>query len=49
MMSTIFISPSKYIQGPGEISNIGKYTAELGKKALCVISKGGYTRQGTQI
>ena len=48
-MSTIFISPSKYIQGPGEINNIGKYTAWLGKKALCVISQGGYTRQGTQI
>ena len=33
----------------GDVSNIGKYPAELGKKALCVISKGGYTRQGTQI
>lgn len=48
-MSAVFISPSKYIQGPGEMDNIGAYTAKLGKKALCVISKGGYARQGSQI
>lgn len=48
-MSIVFISPSKYIQGSGEMDNIGAYTAKLGKKALCVISKGGYARQGSQI
>lgn len=48
-MSIVFISPSKYIQGSGEMDNIGAYTAKLGKKALCVISKGGYARQGAQI
>lgn len=48
-MATIFISPSKYIQGPGEMNNIGAYTAKYGKTALCLISSGGYRRQGAQI
>ena len=48
-MSTVFISPSKYVQGPNEMDNIGSYTKQLGKKALCLISKGGYKRQGNQI
>lgn len=48
-MATIFISPSKYIQGPGEMNNIGAYTEKYGKKALCLISAGGYRRQGAQI
>lgn len=48
-MSTVFISPSRYIQGPGEMNNIGNYAEKLGKKALCVISNGGYQRQGAQI
>ena len=48
-MASIFISPSKYVQGPGEMNNIGDYAAKFGKKALCLISKGGYGRQGEQI
>ncbi len=48
-MANVFISPSRYVQGPGEMNNLGAYTAKLGKKALCVISEGGIKRQGTQI
>ncbi|MGN1277640.1 MAG: glycerol dehydrogenase [Floccifex sp.] len=48
-MSTVFISPSKYVQGPNEMDHIGSYSLKLGKKALCLISKGGYKRQGSQI
>lgn len=48
-MSTIFISPSRYVQGPGELKNIGSYAEKLGKKALCLISSGGYERQGANI
>lgn len=48
-MSTIFLSPSRYIQGAGEMDNIGVYTEKYGKKALCLISNGGYHRQGAQI
>lgn len=48
-MSKIFISPSKYVQGSGEMNNIGDYAAKLGKKSLIVISEGGYKRQGAQI
>lgn len=48
-MSKILISPSKYIQGPGEIKKLGAYAAGYGKKALILISKGGYKRIGAQI
>lgn len=48
-MSTVFISPSRYVQGAGELNNLGKYASDLGKKALCLISSGGYKRQGSQI
>lgn len=48
-MSTIFISPSRYVQGAGEMNNIGSYAEKYGKKALCLISSGGYRRQGAQI
>ncbi|WP_283684805.1 glycerol dehydrogenase [Parablautia sp. Marseille-Q6255] len=48
-MATVFISPSRYIQGAGELKNLGKYAANFGKKALCLISPGGYKRQGDEI
>lgn len=48
-MSTVFISPSRYVQGAGELNNLGRYASDLGKKALCLISSGGYKRQGSQI
>lgn len=48
-MSNVFLSPSKYIQGPGEMDNLGVYTEKYGKNALCLISGGGITRLGPQI
>lgn len=48
-MSTIFISPSRYIQGPNEMDRIGQYADNYGTKALCLISAGGVKRQGAQI
>ena len=35
-MSYLFSSPGKYIQGSGELANIGKYTKEYGKKMLLI-------------
>lgn len=43
-MAKIMISPSKYIQGNGEMMNIAKYVSVLGKKALCLISESGLKR-----
>ena len=48
-MAKILISPSKYVQGAGEMKNIGKYAAAAGKKALVLISQGGYKRIGKMI
>ena len=48
-MAKILISPSKYLQGVGEMKNIGTYAAKCGKKALVLISQGGYRRIGTMI
>lgn len=45
-MARIFISPSKYVQGPGELSRLGGYVSAFGKKALVVISAGGIRRFG---
>lgn len=36
MTNIIFRSPSKYIQGKGALSDIGKYTKEIGKKPLII-------------
>ena len=48
-MAKILISPSKYIQGAGELENLGTYAAAYGKKALILISEGGYKRIGDAI
>ena len=48
-MAKILISPSKYLQGAGEMKNIGTYASKCGKKALVLISKGGYKRIGKMI
>ena len=48
-MAKILISPSKYLQGAGEMKNLGTYAAKSGKKALVLISKGGYKRIGKTI
>ena len=48
-MANILISPSKYVQGPGELKKIGKYASSYGKKPLVIISKGGYKREGEKL
>ncbi|MBQ8693542.1 MAG: glycerol dehydrogenase [Synergistaceae bacterium] len=48
-MARIFISPSKYVQGAGEMKKVGEYTSALGAKALVLISQGGYKRIGAEI
>ena len=44
-----FNQPSKYLQGAGEMKKIGTYASNCGKKALVLISKGGYKRIGKMI
>ncbi len=48
-MAKVLIAPSKYIQGAGEMNNLGTYAAKAGKKALILISPGGQKRFGEQI
>lgn len=48
-MAKILISPSKYVQGAGEMKKLGTYAAAYGKKALVIISQGGYKRIGGEI
>lgn len=48
-MAKIMISPSKYVQGSGEMGKLGTYATAYGKKALILISAGGYKRIGAQI
>ena len=48
-MANILISPGKYVQGAGELSRLGGYAGEYGKKALILISASGYKRTGSMI
>ncbi|WP_373216636.1 glycerol dehydrogenase [Ruminococcus sp. 5_1_39BFAA] len=48
-MARILISPSKYVQGAGEMKKLGTYAEAYGKKALVLISAGGYKRIGAEI
>ena len=48
-MARTFISPSKYVQGPGELQNLGKYAAAYGENALVLISEGGKRRSGANV
>lgn len=48
-MAKILISPSRYVQGSGEMKKLGTYAAGYGKKALILISQGGYKRIGDLI
>ena len=48
-MARIFISPSRYIQGAGEMKKVGERAKALGSKALVLISQGGYKRIGAEI
>ena len=43
-MAQILISPSKYVQGSGELYRLGEYVSALGKKALCLITDSGLKR-----
>ncbi len=48
-MARVFISPSKYLQGPGELDRLGEYTKVYGNKALVIISAGGIKRFGDRV
>ena len=43
-MKKILISPSRYVQGFGELGNLGNYVEELGKKALLISHADDYGR-----
>jgi glycerol dehydrogenase len=43
-MKKVLISPSKYLQGEGEINNLGLYIKEFGSKALLIASQKAETR-----
>lgn len=48
-MAKILNSPGKYVQGSGEMKQLGSYAVKYGKKALVVISNGGYKRIGAEV
>jgi glycerol dehydrogenase len=43
-MARVFISPGKYVQGSGELKNLGSYVEAYGTTPLVIISKGGVKR-----
>lgn len=45
-MANVFISPGKYLQGPGEMKKLGTYAKTMGRHALVLISAGGKKRIG---
>lgn len=45
-MANILISPSKYVQGAGEMGKLYDYAKNYGKKALILITASGYKRIG---
>ena len=48
-MAKILISPSKYVQGAGELKRLGRYAAAYGENALVLITKSGYKRVGAAV
>ena len=48
-MAQVFNSPSKYVQGPNALSELGEYVATLGSKALVIITASGIRRVGDKI
>ena len=48
-MANILISPGKYVQGTGELKQLGSYEEKYGKKALALITESGYKRIGSMI
>ena len=45
-MAKVFISPSRYVQGAGELRHLGSYAEKYGKKAMLLVSRGGKSRFG---
>lgn len=43
-MSKVLVAPGKYIQGAGELKNLGEHIINYGKKALVIVSKNGKER-----
>ena len=48
-MAKVFNSPSKYVQGPDALSDLGGFVARLGSKALVLITASGKRRVGDKI
>lgn len=48
-MAKILISPSKYVQGAGELGRLGSYAKNYGKKALVLVTASGHKRLGTTL
>ena len=48
-MAKILISPSKYVQGAGEMAKLYDYAKNYGKKALVLITASGYKRVGGMV
>ena len=48
-MKKILISPSKYVQGEGELNNLGEYLKAFGNKALLVASSDDQARVQVQL
>ena len=44
-MAKILCSPSKYVQGAGEMKKLGEYAQKYGKKALVLIRIQTYRRR----
>ena len=49
MAAQVFNSPSKYIQGPDALSDLGGYVEGLGSRALVLLSGSGRRRVGDKI
>ena len=45
-MAKVFISPSRYVQGAGELRHLGNCAEKYGKKAMLLVSRGGKSRFG---
>ena len=48
-MANILISPSKYVQGNGELKQLATYVSSLGTHALALITASGHRRIGADI
>jgi glycerol dehydrogenase len=49
MSTKIIIAPMKYVQGPGELGNLAKYTKVLGKKVLLIMSPSNLKNNRDQV